>query len=50
MATQKMTHPDATGRSKTIEVDADMAGMYESQGWQKKDATATSTTSTTDSK
>lgn len=42
MATQKMTHPNVTGRGKTIEVDADMVPMYESQGWQKKDDSGSS--------
>lgn len=45
----KMTHPDATGRGKTIEVDADRVPMYASQGWQVKE-TAASTSKTTDSK
>jgi hypothetical protein len=35
----KMTHPDASGRGKTIEVSADMAPMYASQGWQVKETT-----------
>lgn len=40
----KMTHPDATGRGKTIEVSPDMVPMYASQGWQVKETT-TSTSS-----
>lgn len=42
----KMTHPDATGRSKTIEVADDMVPMYRSQGWTVKE-TAPAKTSTT---
>lgn len=45
MATQKMTHPDVTGRGKTIEVDSDMVAMYESQGWQKASTSASSSKS-----
>lgn len=39
----KMTHPDATGRGKTIEVDADRVPMYESQGWTVKETASTTT-------
>lgn len=46
----KMTHPDATGRGKTIEVDADRVPMYASQGWQVKETTSTSKTTDSTSK
>lgn len=47
----KMTHPDATGRGKTIEVSPDMVSMYVSQGWQVKEtAPASSKPATGDKK
>ena len=51
MATQKMTHPEASGRGKTIEVDPQLVEHYASQGWQKvSDSKSSTTSSKTDSK